>query len=57
MVGNTDWLPTSSRSQTWRPSRTAKRWTVLGSAVENATPPSIPSAVIRHVFRCPGAIR
>jgi hypothetical protein len=56
-VGNTDWLPVSRRSQTWRPSRTVNRRTVFGRAVENSTPPSIPTARIRHVFISPGAIR
>src|SRR5215217_3634322 len=56
-VANADWLPVSSRSHTWRPSRTAKRRTAFGLAVENSTPPSIPSARSRHVFVSPGAIR
>ncbi len=56
-VPKTDWLPVSRCSHSWRPSRTVKRRTVFGRAVENSTPPSIPSARSRHVFMSPGAIR
>ncbi len=57
IVAKADWLPTSRRSQTWRPPRSAKRCTVFGCAVEKLTPPSMPVARMRHVFMWPGAIR